>query len=339
MALEIVANAELSGLNTFGVAARAARMLSVDATEDIGRALALLPRGETPLVLGGGSNVLFTRDFDGTILRMRTRGRRILEQRAGSEAVVEVQAGEPWAELVRWTLEQRLYGLENLSLIPGCAGAAPIQNIGAYGVELCEHFEALDAVDLETGEHREFDNAACRFAYRDSVFKNAGGARWLIVRVRLRLSRVARARFDYGELREELARASIAKPAPEDVARTVIALRTRKLPDPAQLGNAGSFFKNPVLEDAQAAVLRAREPQIPHWPATGGLKFSAAWMIERCGMKGLRDGDAGVHAHHALVLVNHGHASGAQIWALATRVRDAVADRFGVHLEVEPRVL
>ena len=339
MALEIVPNAELSALNTFGVRARAARLLTIDAAEDIERALALVPKGEAPLVLGGGSNVLFTRDFDGTILRLRTRGRRILEHGAGNEAIVEVQAGEPWTDLVRWTLEQRLYGLENLSLIPGCVGAAPIQNIGAYGVEIGEHFEALDALDLESGEHRTFDNAACRFAYRDSVFKHADGARWLIVRVRLRLSRFARARFDYGDLREELARASIAQPAPEDVARAVIALRTRKLPDPAQLGNAGSFFKNPVVEAAQANLLREREPQIPHWPAAGGVKFSAAWMIEHCGMKGLREGDAGVHVHHALVLVNYGRASGAQIWALATRVREAVADRFGVRLEVEPRVV
>jgi UDP-N-acetylmuramate dehydrogenase len=339
MALEILANAELSALNTFGVQARAARLLTIDAAEDIERALALVPAGDTPLVLGGGSNMLFTRDFDGTILCLRTRGRKILEQRAGSEAIVEVQAGESWTDLVRWTLEQRLYGLENLSLIPGCVGAAPIQNIGAYGVEIGEHFEALDAVDLESGDYRSFDHAACRFAYRDSVFKHAGGTRWLIVRVRLRLSRLARARFDYGDLRDELARASIAQPTPEDVARAVIALRTRKLPDPAQLGNAGSFFKNPVLEATQAALLREREPQIPHWPAAGGVKFSAAWMIERCGMKGLREGDAGVHAHHALVLVNHGRASGAQIWALAKRVREAVADRFGVRLEVEPRVL
>lgn len=339
MALELLHDADLGRLNSFGVPARAARMITIDANEAIDEALALVPAGEPRLVLGGGSNLLFTRDFEGTILRVRTRGRETLEGGRPGEALVCAQAGESWSEFVRWALSERLYGLENLSLIPGTVDAAPIQNIGAYGVELEDFFLSLDAVDLASGERRTFDRDACRFAYRDSVFKRPGGERWMILGVRLLLSRVPRPRFDYRDLREELERAAIAQPTPEDVARAVVAVRTRKLPDPAQLGNAGSFFKNPTLDAAQAGQLLEREPAIPHWPGEGGLKFSAAWMIEQCGFKGAREGDAGVHRQHALVLVNHGRASGAQIWALATRIRESVERRFGVLLEAEPRVI
>jgi len=284
-------------------------------------------------------------------VQMALRGLRIVQD-DGNTVIVEAAAGEAWDPLVRWTLSQGLAGLENLALIPGTVGAAPIQNIGAYGVELRDHFESLDAIDLEGGTTAKsstagltgglttrFTAADCAFGYRDSVFKQAGAAHWLVTSVRLRLSRVADLKLDYGEIRAELADAHISAPTPTDVADAVRRIRRRKLPDPAVIGNAGSFFKNPLIEPDHATSLSSREPGLPCWPSGDQVKVSAAWMIERCGFKGMRVGDAGVHDRHALVLVNHGHARGSEILALAGRIQDAVATRFGIRLEAEPVVV
>jgi UDP-N-acetylmuramate dehydrogenase len=336
-----IANAPLARLNTFGIDVRARELWRLDALADLPAVLASLrrePGGDAPLVLGGGSNLLLTGDLDRPVLQVALRGRRTVPDR-GTGVVVEAAAGESWDGLVRWTLMQGLAGLENLALIPGTVGAAPIQNIGAYGVEQREVFESLDAVDLRTGVLRRFAAADCAFGYRDSVFKRPGGEHWLVVAVRYRLDRNAvRAHPDHGELRDELGRAGIAAPSPTDIATAVTAIRRRKLPDPAVLGNAGSFFKNPLVDPALARALRARVPGLPAWCAGDRVKLSAAWMIERCGWKGYRDGDAGVHAAHALVLVNHGRASGAELLGLARRIRDSVRERFGIELEPEPVV-
>jgi UDP-N-acetylmuramate dehydrogenase len=332
-----LSDAPLDALNTFGIAARARTLWRLDQVADLPAVIAALrddPAGP-PLVLGGGSNLLLTGDVDRPVLQVALRGRRVLAD-DGERVLVEAAAGESWDGLVRWSLAQGAAGLENLALIPGTTGAAPIQNIGAYGVELRDCFESLDAIDLRDGAARRFDAAECAFGYRDSVFKHAGAGHWLVTAVRLRLSRRATLRLDYGDLREELARAGVGAPSASDVADAVSTIRRRKLPDPAVLGNAGSFFKNPVVDAAFAAALRAREPGLPAWPDGRRVKLSAAWMIDRCGWKGHRDGDAGVHAAHALVLVNHGHASGAQLLALARRIRDSVRERFGVALEPEP---
>ncbi len=338
MPITILENAELAELNSFGVAASAARLVSFDDPADVGEALEASGGHGARLVIGAGSNLLFTAAFEGTILRVCTTGRRILDDGPGG-TLVEAEAGEPWDAFVRWTLAQGLCGLENLSLIPGSVGASPIQNIGAYGVEMRDTFAGLTAIDLSTGITREFDPAQCCFEYRDSLFKHPDGRRWLILRVRFRLSREPRLQLDYGDLRTELARANCDMPTPADVARAVTALRRRRLPDPAMLGNAGSFFKNPVVPRAQAEAMRERYPDLPVWPAAAGAKISAAWTIEHCGWKGVREGDAGVHAEHALVLVNHGHATGAQLLALAMRIRSSVMDTFGVLLEPEPLIV
>ncbi len=337
MATVRVAGAPLSALNTFGIAATARVLWRVESAADVTQVVRALrdEPGGAPLVLGGGSNLLLTGDLERPVLQVAIRGRRVVSD-DGESVVVEAGAGEPWDPLVRWTLAQGAAGLENLALIPGTAGAAPIQNIGAYGVEQRDTFDSLDAVDLVDGTTRRFDAADCAFGYRDSVFKGPDGGRWLVVAVRWRLSRTPRLAIDYGELRDELARAGVAAPGPVDVADAVSAIRRRKLPDPATLGNAGSFFKNPVVPAALADALRAREPGLPAWQAGERVKLSAAWMIDRCGWKGHRDGDAGVHAAHALVLVNHGAATGAQLLALARRIRDSVRARFGVELEPEP---
>jgi UDP-N-acetylmuramate dehydrogenase len=335
--INALADASLRALNTFGVDARARMLIEIASLADVEPALSLARAQGSgdPLVLGGGSNLLLTcAVVTRPVLRIRLLGRRLVGN--PSDCIVEAAAGEAWDPFVRWTLAQGLSGLENLSLIPGTVGAAPIQNIGAYGVEIRECFDSLDAIDLTSGAMRRFDTADCGFGYRDSIFRHDPGGRWLIVTVRFRLRRTPALRLDYGEIREQLAAAGIDSPAPVDVADAVSAIRRRKLPDPATIGNAGSFFRNPVIGAAAAAALRVQEPEVPCWSAEAGVKVSAAWLIERCGWKGHRAGDAGVHARHALVLVNHGRATGTEILALAGRIRDSVFDRYGIRLEPEP---
>lgn len=344
MSLRITDNADLSAFNSFGVAARAHRLIELAHDADTDQAVALAHAASRTLLLGAGSNVLFASDFDGTIVRITTRGRTVLESEPIAEGVpsstvlVDAAAGEPWHELVLWTLSQRLYGLENLALIPGSVGAAPVQNIGAYGVELREHLHSVEAISLDTGERLRIAAADCEFAYRSSRFRRSqAGSRWLILSVRFALSRTPRPRLTYPDLRTAFANRT-EHPTPDQIADAVCDIRRRKLPDPAKLGNAGSFFRNPVISAAQARSLQAQYPQLPAYPDSGQpgqVKIAAAWLIERCGWKGVRRGDAGVHAHHALVLVNHGRARGSEIAALATEIRDAVAAKFGVLLEPE----
>ncbi len=328
-------NLALKSFTTFGVAARAARVVEIDSPADLARC-----RFEpaTDLVLGGGSNVLLASDIDGTVFLNRIRGMRAVEDR-GQSVLVEARGGQLWHSLVLWSLREGLSGLENLSLIPGLVGAAPMQNIGAYGVELSEVLERVEAWDWQQGRMVEFSTAECGFAYRDSRFKSRDAGRFFITRIFLRLARHFTPRLDYDELREELGRSNIAAPDAHQVSRAVIMLRRRKLPDPTLLGNAGSFFKNPQVSAAEAESLRARFRDLPSFPANAAtVKLSAAWLIEQCGWKGHREGDAGVSDRHALVLVNHGNASGAEILALAHRVRDSVLERTGVRLEPEARI-
>ena len=295
-------------------------------------------RGKPPLLLGEGSNVLFVGDFGGAIVTMKTRGIEVLDDGAAF-ARIRVAAGEHWDDFVRWTLAHGYAGLENLILIPGSVGAAPMQNIGAYGVEVGEFIEAVEAFDLRERRFVTFTHSECEFGYRDSIFKRHPD-RWLITMLTLRLPRDWTPRIEYAGVQDELQRMGVARPAPIHVAEAVMALRTRKLPDPAVIGNAGSFFKNPLVSIPQADSLRTEHPQLPSWPAGPETsKLSAAWLIEACGFKGWREGDAGISNRHALVLVNHGHATGAQLWALAQRVRHDVHARFGVVLEPEPRVI
>lgn len=335
----LVKDAPLRDRNTLRVAARAAWLAEIHDPAAIPAALdhpAI--RDARRLLLGEGSNVLFTDDFDGAVVTLKTRGVEVLEE-AGTAVRIRVAAGEHWDDCVRWTLARGYPGLENLILIPGSVGAAPMQNIGAYGVEVGEFIETVEAFDTRDRRFVSLANAACEFAYRDSVFKR-NPDRWLIVAMTLRLPREHRVRTAYAGVREELARMGVERPAPIHVADAVINLRTRKLPDPRVIGNAGSFFKNPLVPVAQAAALQAGQPQLPCWPAAEGTsKVSAAWLIEQCGFKGIREGDAGISNRHALVLVNHGRATGAQLWALARRVQAGVRERFGILLEPEPRII
>ena len=281
--------------------------------------------------------MLFTGDFNGTVLLMSTRGVQVESDGDGTR--IAVAAGECWDDFVRWTLGQGYAGLENLILIPGTVGAAPIQNIGAYGCEVAEFVESVEAWDIRERRVVMLDHATCAFGYRDSLFKREPG-RYIVTAVRFVLPRSRPLRTDYAGIEDELRRMGVDKPAPFHVAEAVVHLRTHKLPDPAVIGNAGSFFKNPIVEAAVAAALISEYPEMAAWPQPDGRsKLSAGWMIEAAGFKGLREGDAGISNRHALVLVNHGHATGPQLWSLAQQVMLGVREKFGVQLEPEPVVI
>ncbi|HAT31537.1 MAG TPA: UDP-N-acetylenolpyruvoylglucosamine reductase [Janthinobacterium sp.] len=343
--LAIQSNYPLQSLNSFGIAARARAYLSVDSMEILRAALADPALAAMPrLLLGGGSNIVLTGDFDGLVLHMALRGMSRAAPDAGV-TVVRAAAGETWHDFVEWTLSQGLGGLENLALIPGTVGAAPIQNIGAYGVEIKDYFHELTVFDSASGATFTMDKAACRFGYRDSVFKHAEGAGWVIVDVSFALPTFWRPNLRYAELAQALRgqgdqdgrERSPAAPSARMIADTVIAIRRRKLPDPAHIGNAGSFFKNPVVtRDQCLALLETYPALVHHAQPDGGEKLAAGWLIDQCGWKGRNLGPAGVYPKQALVLVNNGGASGADIIRLAEAIVADVEARYGVRLTPEP---
>lgn len=329
---------DLTPLNSFGCPATAQKFFKLTQTdsahlEQAVRWLAQYPQG---LVFGGGSNFLLASASIPAVLLVALRHRGQIDA-SGTDHIVRAGAGESWHEMVQWTLAQGLFGLENLSLIPGTVGAAPVQNIGAYGVELSDLVDSVEAIDRSTGRTARLTPAECGFSYRDSEFKRHPD-QWLITAVRFRLSSRATLALDYGELRNELAH--LPAPTPIDVASAVIRIRRRKLPDPAVLGNAGSFFKNPIVSAATATNLLQNHPNLPTYSAPQGhRKLAAGWLIEQCGLKGFRRGNAGIHTEHALVLINHGGATGAELLALADHVVACVDQKFGVQLEPEPRII
>ena len=326
----------LRALNTFGVCARASLLIEVESEEDVVSLPQLDPQMD--FVLGGGSNVLFVTDVPGTVFLNRIAGIEVIEENA-HDALIEAGAGENWHGLVCWTLRRGLYGLENLSLIPGLAGAAPMQNIGAYGVELAPMLESVTAWDWQTAGWVVLNNEQCGFGYRDSRFKSAQAGRYFITSIRLRLHKHFHAQLEYSGLQEELESTGVSHPAAADVSAAVIRLRQRKLPDPAVQGNAGSFFKNPVISLDRLESLRGRFPALPAWTLSATeAKIPAAWLIENCGLKGYQHQGAAVSERHALVLLNRNKASGLAIWQLAQHVQCQVRLRFGITLEPEPRI-
>jgi UDP-N-acetylmuramate dehydrogenase len=338
MSLNVQVNASLKPFNSFGVDVTASLFAQAHTDADVREALLYAADRKLPLlVIGGGSNLLLTGNVTALVLRMASRGIRLLED-DGERVVVEAEAGEVWHAFVLWTLEQGLSGLENLSLIPGTVGAAPMQNIGAYGVEIKDVFAGLTALDRQTGELRDFTLAECNFGYRDSLFKQQAG-RWLILRVRFALSRAASLHLEYGPVRQRLSEQGIDQPTASDVSRAISSIRSEKLPDPAVLGNAGSFFKNPVVSATLAAELKLAHPGMIGYPqADGRVKLAAGWLIEAAGWKGFREADAGVHRLQSLVLVNYGSATGLQLLALAQRIQADIEQRFAVQLEMEPNL-
>jgi UDP-N-acetylmuramate dehydrogenase len=337
--LQIQRRASLRELNSFGLPATAATLVRIASDADVRRVVDHPELGRAPkFILGGGSNVVLTRDVNAVVLKIEVAGRRLLAE-TPEAWIVEAGAGENWDAFVAWTLAQGWPGLENLALIPGLVGAAPVQNIGAYGVELKDRFHSLDAVDLVTGRSVTLDAAMCRFGYRDSVFKHDLAGKSVITRVRFRLPRPWLPVLGYLDLERKIAETGIRSPDAATVAAWVTAIRRAKLPDPASIGNAGSFFKNPVVSAEQCRDIIGRDPEVVHYPLPdGSAKLAAGWLIDACGWKGKTVGRAGVYERQALVLVNRGGASGAEVLTLARAIQESVYGRFGIRLEPEPVV-
>ncbi len=360
-------NVPLQPYNTFRIVARAHTLIRVKSEADVQAVLADAQLGAEPkFVLGGGSNIVLTGDVKPVVLKVEITGRRLVEE-TPKAWIVEAGGGESWHEVVRWTLEQGWPGLENMALIPGTVGAAPVQNIGAYGVELQDRFESLDAVDLQTGQTFTLNAAQCAFGYRDSVFKHAAApahealgrpaglglaGRALITRVRLRLPKPWKPVLGYLDLERKMAESGNHQPTAQQIFDWICDIRRAKLPDPAVIGNAGSFFKNPTVTPEQCADIIARDPKIVHYQLDDGtVKLAAGWLIDACGWKGKSIGQAGVYEKQALVLVNRGGgdsgedgsgprgATGGEVMTLAKAIQTSVYERFGIRLEPEPVVV
>jgi len=338
--MQIETGVSLKPHNTFGLPAVARTLVRVASDGDVRQVVDHPELGRAPkFVLGGGSNIILTRDMPQLVLKVEVRGMRLVEERADAW-IVEAGAGESWHDFVAWTIAQGWPGLENLALIPGTVGAAPVQNIGAYGVELKDRFESLDAVDLVTGRSVTLRESICAFGYRDSVFKHSLANRSVITRVRFRLPRPWQPVVGYLDLERKIAETGIAAPSAQQIFDWICAIRRAKLPDPALVGNAGSFFKNPVVTPEQCRDIIGRDPEIVHYPMPdGSVKLAAGWMIDACGWKGKSVGGAGVYEKQALVLVNRGGAIGSEVMTLARAIQESVYGRFGIRLEPEPVVV
>ena len=334
----IYENISLKKYNTFGLNVKADRLVTFKHEEN---AVHFFEQNkgidQKLMILGGGSNLLFTGDFHGTLIHPGMEG-ITLEGKTGNDVIISAGAGVVWDKLVESTVNKGLGGLENLSYIPGLVGAVPVQNIGAYGAEVSSTIEKVRAISVSDGTLREFSPGECRFGYRDSVFKRELRGKYLITLVYFRLSTKPKLSLEYGSLRDELNK--MGSTSLGNVRKTVISSRVAKLPDPSLIGNAGSFFKNPVVSVAVAEEIRAKNPKIPFFKdPSGGIKFAAGWLIEQCGWKGKRIGDAGVHDRQALVIVNYGNATGQELFELSEKVRTSVAEKFGITLEREVEII
>ncbi len=333
--MKIQQNISLKPYNTFGIHANAKRFVSVNSIKDLKEILA---SEKAIFLLGGGSNILLTGDLEKLVIHLNTKG-IIVNDFDENEVLVTAEAGENWHELVLWCVSQNYGGLENLALIPGNVGTSPIQNIGAYGVEIKDAFQQLEAIDIETGKTKIFTNADCDFGYRNSVFKNELKGKYIIVNVTFKLTKKNHnINISYGAIKDILT--DKENPSIKEIADAVIAIRQSKLPDPKEIGNSGSFFKNPVINVDLFKELSENYPEIPHYVISENeIKIPAGWLIEQCGYKGKRFGDAGVHEKQALVLVNYNNASGKEIYDLAQKIQKKVIKTFKISLEIEVNVI
>lgn len=331
-------NISLKPYNTFGIDVEADELIEVSSLEDI-RSLIPYLKDRKYMILGGGSNVLFAKDYRGLILLNRIKGIEVSSQ-ANHQNIISAYSGEIWHDMVLWTLEHGYYGLENMSFIPGTVGAAPMQNIGAYGVEIKDVFHSLEAVNLSNGHVELFDKTQCQFGYRESVFKRALSGQYFIYKVNFSLSTDTYSlKTSYGSISDELDKKNITNPTPRDISDAVIAIRQSKLPDPRQLGNAGSFFKNPVVPPELADSLKAIYSDMPTYPDPHGVKIPAGWLIEKAGFKGKVIGNTGSHRDQALVIVNYGHATGEEIYEYSTEIIREINTKFGIELEREVNLI
>jgi len=347
----IETNVPLQPYNSFGIAARAERLLRLQSDHDLQAFLASPHRLEPHVVLGGGSNIVITGDVKPLVIKVELMGKHLVSE-DDKAWVVQAAAGENWHDFVAWTLDQGWPGLENMAMIPGSVGASPVQNVGAYGVELQDRFESLDAVDLQTGQTFTLNAAQCAFGYRDSVFKHAAAdnrdrgllGRALITQVRFRLPKKWQCDVSYLDLSKKQTQYGVAQPTPQQVFDWVCEIRSAKLPDPDHLGSAGSFFKNPTVSAEQCADIIAREPKVVHYHLTDGrIKLAAGWLIDACGWRGKSVGNAAVYERQALVIVNKGGrdnpCTGGEVMTLAKAIQTSVYERFGIRLEPEPVVI
>ncbi len=342
---EIETNVPLQTLNTFGIVAKATQLVRIQSAAQLQTLLAAPAYADAAkFVLGGGSNLVLTGDVKALVLKVEIFGRRIVAETA-KHFIAEAGAGEPWHDFVAWTLAQKMPSLENLAFIPGLVGASPVQNIGAYGVEVQDFFHSLDYIDLVTGERKTLHAADCQFGYRDSIFKHQLKNRAFITHVRFAMPKAWRRDISYADLERHAGRVGIPDPTPDVIFDWVCQIRKSKLPDPKLDGNTGSFFKNPVVTHEQCKDIIGRDPHVVHYKLLdGNFKLAAAWLIESCGWKGRGVGNAGVHPQHALVLINRRretglNATGGEVMTLASAIQTSVYERFGIRLEIEPVVL
>lgn len=338
--MNILANISLKPYNTFGIDALASHFVEISSVDNL-RQVLQLEDYHNKLVLSGGSNMLISQNIDALVLYINMKGIKVLWE-DDSQVVIKVMAGENWHQLVQWTLDHNYGGLENLSLIPGNTGTAPIQNIGAYGVELKDVFESCEAMHRGTQLIKQFSKEECRFNYRDSYFKKEGKSTYIITSVNLKLTKKDHAlNTSYGAIEEELKILGVEdNPTIQQISKAVISIRQKKLPDPKVLGNSGSFFKNPVVNEIQFNTFIKKHPKAPYYEmGQATYKIPAGWLIEQCGYKGFRRGDAGVHKNQALVLVNYGKATGAEILHLAKEIQGVVHKKFGVQIQPEVNII
>ena len=332
-------NISLQDLNTFGISATAEKFAEVDSVDQLS---AILARHKDLFILSGGSNILLTKNITKPVIHLVNKGIDVISQEKESDLVlVKAQAGENWHEFVLWCLSHDLGGLENLSLIPGNVGTSPMQNIGAYGVEVKDVFHELEAIEISTGLIKTFQAADCEFGYRESVFKNRLKDKFIILNVTFKLTRNNhRINASYGAIQEKLKENNITSPTIKDISDAVISIRKSKLPDPKEIGNSGSFFKNPVISSDHFAEIKKNFKEVPHYIVSHTeIKVPAGWLVEQCGFKGKRIGDAGVHKYQALVLVNYNAASGIEILDLAREIQESVRSKFHIDLEMEVNII
>ena len=337
--MEILRNQSLKQYNTFGIDANSAYLVSIHNVDELKQILFGDIAKENPLlILGGGSNILLTCDFNGLTILNRIIGIHVIDE-DDEHVYVKVGAGEVWHNFVLWCIDKNYAGVENLSLIPGSVGAGPMQNIGAYGVELKEVFRELEALEIASGEIHIFSKEKCRFGYRDSIFKREAKGKYVITSVTFTLRKKAEFNTTYGAIETELKAMGVTELSIKAVSDAVCNIRRSKLPNPAEIGNAGSFFKNPEVSKEQYEAIKAKHADLVAYPTANGMKLAAGWLIEQSGLKGYRNGDAGVHTKQALVMVNYGGANGNEVYAIAKHVQQSVKEKFGVELEMEVNVL
>lgn len=335
--MKIQQNISLKSFNTFGIDVNAQQFVNITSLDQLQH---LLNNDKDFFILGGGSNLLLTKDIKKLVVHLNTKGVEVLHEK-DNDVFVKVQAGENWHQFVLWCIDHNYGGVENLSLIPGNVGTAPIQNIGAYGVELKDSMHELEALEIDTKNSKTFSNKDCEFGYRNSVFKNKLKGKYIITNVTFKLTKKNHnLNSSYGAIQSELDKNNKKIPTIKEISNAVISIRQTKLPDPKEIGNSGSFFKNPVITSADFNKLQKEYPEAPHYIVSKNeVKVPAGWLVEQCGFKGKRYGDAGVHKNQALVLVNYGNASGDEIWQLAQNIQKKVLEKFKIRLEAEVNII